>query len=355
MPRTHQGPRAKHWCFTINNYDENDAVMDPSISYMIVGYEVSASGTPHLQGYVCFNRRMRLSAVKRLFPRSHLEVMYSTVAKAIAYCKKDGKWSEWGTKPVTQAEVIKTKWVKAYDHAMLGQFDQIPRDMLTRYYHSYKRIFQDNPLKHGNVEKDNYWIVAPSQYGKSTYARKEWPDYFDKGPNKWWVGYRGEQSIICDDFGPEQCKYLGWYLKRWSDEFPFPIETKGGGRNIRPKHIIITSQYTIAECFEFDDLLREAIENRFKVVNLIRWDERRDLLAMLNEDDEVLEPEQEHSQHSQRQRVVERAHQTLAGFRFRPREHLMIGDDDEVIGDTFTATTPPTPDLDTPEVINLDE
>ncbi len=173
---------------------------------------------------------------------------------------------------------MQRRWDDAYMNAAQGNFDAIPKDMLIKFYAAFKRIAQDNPIIPDDLDhKDNYWIVAPTGFGKSTYAREKWPDFYDKAPNKWFVGYKSQESVLCDDFGPDQCKFLHWYMKRWADNFAFPMETKGGGKMIRPKHIIVTSQYSIEECFE-DQLVADAIKNRFNVVQLSSWQQRaRDL------------------------------------------------------------------------------
>ncbi len=285
MPRTtNDREKSKHWCFTINNPREGYAIYDPHImQYMILGQERGLrTGTPHYQGYVCFDIRKRLAGVKKVFPHAHLERMRGTVEQAVEYCKKEGNYREHGVKPKCANTMLQEKWDQAYYNARLGHFDAIPKGMLIRNYHALKRVEQDNPIRPNTLPtRDNVWIVAPSGYGKSTYARRHYPDFYDKAPNKWFVGYKGEETVLCDDFGPKQCEYLGWYIKRWADVFPFPMETKGGGKLIRPKHIIVTSQYTIGECF-FDILTREAIENRFTVLELRKWQER-DLIT-----DEVL-------------------------------------------------------------------
>ncbi len=295
MPRVRTS-YAKHWCFTINHARMDQIIFTEDLKYVIVGAEQApTTGTYHLQGYVCFKNRIRLTGAKAHFPRAHLEIMRGTIAQAIAYCKKDGDWKEWGVIPSSAAAKVHKIWNLAYQKAIDGKIDEIPKCMLVRYYQAFKRMEQDNPKKPARLAvRQNIWIHAPSGYGKSTYAREEYPDFYDKAPNKWFVGYRNETTILCDDFGPEQCKYLGWYIKRWADLFPFPMETKGGGKMIRPERVVVTSQYSIAECFDYDELVCEAINNRFTVLNLLHWRERREIAILITDD--VLEPAT-HSDH----------------------------------------------------------
>ncbi len=273
-------PYVKHWCFTINNPQNNDINWNPKImSYLIVGREVGRLHTPHLQCYVAYKNKYRLTQPKKDFPRAHIEDCQGTPEENWNYCMKDGDFDEYGVRPQTGAQVTKQLWKETYDLAKLGRFNEIKPGFCIRYYHNLKSIFRDNPIEVEDLlHKDNYWIVAPSGYGKSTYARERWGPkarIYDKTPNKWWTGYRGQPNILCDDFGPGQCQFLAWYMKRWMDHFAFGIENKGGGvYAIRPHRFIITSQYTIEECFAEDPLIADAIKNRCTVIELERYQVR---------------------------------------------------------------------------------
>ncbi len=285
---------AKHWVFTINNPTEEDAVDPDDFEYIIAANEVGEQGTKHIQGYCVFKTRKRLSGAKKLFPRAHLEIVQGTPKEASDYCKKGeqskDEWSrlgtkgpnyglhsdfvEWGTLPLTGGQSNKRRWERAFNSAKSGDFDSIPKDMLCRYYASFKRIRQDNPIKPDDLRSHhNVWITGKTGVGKSRYAREHYPDYFDKAPNKWFIGYKDQENILLDDLEPDQCKYLSWYLKRWADLYSFPMESKGGGMQIRPMRVVVTSQYTIQECF-YDVKVQNALLRRFKVVNLSHWKQR---------------------------------------------------------------------------------
>lgn len=98
------GPRAKRWCFTLNNYTPEDltrlSVDPPSepIEYIVFGKEVGASGTPHLQGTVVFKDRKRLSQVIRVIGQAHCTITRH-LDQSIEYCKKDGDVFEAGVRP----------------------------------------------------------------------------------------------------------------------------------------------------------------------------------------------------------------------------------------------------------------
>ncbi len=269
--------KSRHWCFTINNPTDKDMPDLAKVTYMVIGREVGDTGVNHLQGYVVFNNRLRLTQAKKVLPRAHLEMKRGTVAQAADYCKKDGDFAEYGKLPengLITKEINLSKWSDAIALARSGNLNDITPDYLTRYYHAFKRMEQDNPIKPPPLkEKCNEWIIAPSGFGKSTYARGKYPIYFDKAPNKWYIGFKDEVALLLDDYGPNEFQYLTWYIKRWADNFAYPMETKGGGKNIRPMNVVVTSQYTIEECFE-DPLVVEAIKNRFHVTNLPHWRDR---------------------------------------------------------------------------------
>lgn len=96
--------RAKFWVFTLNNYTEeevtfiNNLVTNvPEVTYVSYGREVGESGTPHLQGHLELNKRLRFQQLKNLlFARIHLEVRKGTFEQAQEYVEKDGEVSTFG-------------------------------------------------------------------------------------------------------------------------------------------------------------------------------------------------------------------------------------------------------------------
>lgn len=71
---------------------------------------------------------------------------------------------------------------------------------------------------------------------------------------------------MLDDFGKDH-KILGDHLKRWADHYPFTAEVKGGACTLRPKSIIVTSNYHPNEIFE-DISMAEAVVRRFNIVSV---------------------------------------------------------------------------------------
>ena len=139
---------SRSWCYTVNNFTEEDrdGLRALTCAYNVFGYERGDEGTPHLQGYIHFKDCKTLSAVKKVMPRAHLEPRKGTVDQAVEYCKKEGDFEEFGIKPMSQTEkgaANKRRYEEALQMAKEGRFDDIPGDLLTRHYTTYKKIRAD--------------------------------------------------------------------------------------------------------------------------------------------------------------------------------------------------------------------
>jgi len=240
---------SRAWCYTINNFTEEDrdGLRALTCAYNIFGYERGDEGTPHLQGYVQFAQAKTLTAVKKVMPRAHLEPRKGTVDQAVEYCKKEGDFEEIGIKPMSQKEkgaANKRRHEEAFEAAKEGRFEDIPGDLRTRFYSTYKKIRADYLPKPQTLDTlDNEWRYGPTGTGKSRTAHEAYPDaYIKKANTKWWDGYIDQEIVIIDDFDKYHVQ-LGYELKIWLDHYPFLAENKGGSTMIRPKKIIITSNY----------------------------------------------------------------------------------------------------------------
>jgi len=270
---------AKHWVFTINNpggdYVDLQGVDD--WCYMIIGNEVGEEGTPHLQGYVCFNKKYRFNAVKRMMPRAHLEVMRGTPDQAASYCEKDGDYFEAGERPKSQGASGGKATQQKYRDTIalakkrdLNQIEEIAPDLYLRHYGTLKRIGMDNPPQVSDIDKlEHEWIWGAPGVGKSRIARQENPGFYLKSHNKWWMGYKSEDVVLIDDLDHDTAKWIGQMLKNWVDHYPFQAETKGDGMVIRPQKIVVTSNYSIEELWQ-ETNLQQAIKRRFKVRHIVQ-------------------------------------------------------------------------------------
>jgi len=135
--------RSRKWCFTLNNFsvDEHSAVKAIPCRFLIFGVEEGDSGTPHLQGYIEFSKPQRLSAVKRLLPRAHLEIARGTVQENIDYCSKGGDVFRSGAPANESGQQEILRWDAARESARTGDFDAIPSDIYIRYRAALHQIW----------------------------------------------------------------------------------------------------------------------------------------------------------------------------------------------------------------------
>ncbi len=68
-----KGTRNDMWVYTLNNYTEEEEaqmralhMINKQVKYHVFGKEVAATGTPHLQGFVCFTNRKQFSTMKNI-------------------------------------------------------------------------------------------------------------------------------------------------------------------------------------------------------------------------------------------------------------------------------------------------
>lgn len=259
--------RSRNFCFTHNNYANTDLQDNLACKYICYGREVGESGTPHLQGFVCFHTMKSLKQVIAMLPGCHIEVAKGNVAQNIAYCSKGGLFTERGQRPQTQQETgmhEKERWRVARQAAIAGNFEEIPDDIYIRCYTTLKKIHADHAPKPETLEGDmeHEWICGPAGCGKSSTARNENPGYFTKDLTKWWDNYAGEEVVIIDDVDKYDVQFAR-LLKLWSDRYSFQAESKGKTMLIRPRKIVVTSQYTIEEIWQ-DEQTRAALNRRFK-------------------------------------------------------------------------------------------
>lgn len=259
--------------FTVNNWTEEQKaaiLAEPKFSYVIVGEELApTTGTPHLQGYAELFKKSQYGPFAKKYHMTCLKCDASA-AHNIEYCKKDGIFEERGKLkegPEAGGKAEQQRWEDARIAAKEGRLDDLPADIYFRYYRTAKEIAKDHMADVPDVEIDNYWFYGPPGVGKSRKAREmAGTDFYPKLYNKWWDGYQGQQWVILDDYELDG-KMLGHHMKLWADRYAFNAETKGGMLRIRPKHIIVTSNYAPEAIFEDSELL-EAIKRRFKITKM---------------------------------------------------------------------------------------
>nr|QKI29034.1 Rep [Lactuca sativa CRESS virus] len=275
---------AKHWCFTLNNYtdEQYEEIINLDVSYLVVGKEVGEQGTPHLQGFLTLHKKGRvLKMLKKSKP--HWEVARGTPAQNRTYCTKENDYYEKGDLPAAQNErggdAEKKRWDDARKAAEEGKFDEIPSDIYIRQYNNLHRIHQDAmPPPQSRDTLANFWIYGATGTGKSRSVREYYGEanIYPKALNKWWDGYKNQLVVLIEEVSPRDKDWLGEKLKVWADHYPFVAEHKGRSVMIRPAIIVITSNYTIEECFPDEQVLLP-LQRRFKTHHFISYNKLTNL------------------------------------------------------------------------------
>ncbi len=84
------------WCFTFNNYTNQEFLYVKrwaikNCNKYIIGKEVGADGTPHLQGQFNLKKKRRLTAMKKISPKIHWEPTRNEET-SFTYCMKEGQY-----------------------------------------------------------------------------------------------------------------------------------------------------------------------------------------------------------------------------------------------------------------------
>lgn len=258
--------RFRNIVFTLNNYseDEYNSILNNTLwSWVIIGKEMGESGTAHLQGYGVLSKQMSNGPIKtNINNRMHYEARRGSHQQAKEYCKKDGQWEEKGVEPKQgertdikkAAECIRSEGVKRCAEEYPVEFIKYNRGLIL-----YESLFIE-PYNHDSVRGE--WFVGPPGTGKSRDARARDVNAYIKAQNKWWDGYKGEETVILDDLDTGA---LGHYLKIWADRYSCTGEVKGGTVQLRHKVFIVTSNYTIEQLWPDSVEMQEAITRRFNV------------------------------------------------------------------------------------------
>lgn len=267
--------RSRNWVFTINNYSEEDELWcygmttESEFKYICVGKELGESNTPHLQGVICWTTMKSLGQMRDLHERAHWEQMRGTIQQAAEYCQKDGDFFEHGDVK-TKEQIGKdeqARWASAILAVQEGRISDVPADILGRHLKSLEyavaRLRPEPQTLDGAFLHE--WFYGEPGTKKSLWARfPNEGNYYIKDPKeRWWDSYKDQDIVVIEDVDIYM-KSMAGDLKLWLDRYPFQAPIKNGYKVIRPKKIIITSNYHPNEIWE-DEMTRKAIARRVNI------------------------------------------------------------------------------------------
>ena len=345
--------QSKNYAFTWNNYQETqdwstiiETFARNNCEFVCYAEEKApTTGIQHLQGYISLKGKKRLSTLKNMLNKEiHFERARKCKLANYRYCTKEGKaWVydsmtnycgiiDKSEQPnlIKKHNIQKRTLTERLNHcinlAKSGKMEEI----LTTYpdiYLKYKdkldairldttkveRMYLNN--EYGNFFKCHFlWLWGPTGTGKSYFCNilvmllsafmQAWAKTFNieqqplkvyyKNKNKYWDRYNNEEIVIVEEASPETMKLSAHYYKQWIDEYPFNPEIKGATINyIRPKFFIITSNYSLRQCFtdpitgsikmeDYEPLSRRLCEYHLTKKENPNWPNYNDLTIYLN-------------------------------------------------------------------------
>jgi len=225
---------------------------DIGVTYAVFQLEEGKSGTPHYQGYVAFQKKKRLTAIEHLLRGAgHWEISRGSPTQNREYCTKDdgriGDFSEIGTLPAGQGarsdlvglhSALKDGLTQAdYANEYFSKFIQYPNLVQNYVVSTIKPRDASKPIS-------SWLLIGPAGTGKSRLAREIGRRIgdgilFRHSLGKWFDGYRGERTLLLDDFCGSTLSFT--QFKCLLDRYPFRVELKGTSCEMAATNFIITS------------------------------------------------------------------------------------------------------------------
>ena len=147
---------------------------------------------------------------------------------------------------------------------------------------------QDPPKDQGLEHEKHLWIHGNSGSGKTSVVEYLYPGHFRKRSDKDWLGWdetwAPHKVVHLNDFDMQAMKSLGiQHLKELCDPQGFNADVKyAGGKIINPRLVVVTSQFTIPECFPIGiigvEQQKSALFRRFKQVHIKNYLAENNLL-----------------------------------------------------------------------------
>jgi hypothetical protein len=296
--------RYKVWCFTINNYTEEDVEKmrglgsNPGTKYLVFGRECGESGTKHLQGYVSLCSGRRFDCVKGMLgDRAHIERAKGSAGQNRTYCTKDGDFEEFGQVPKSPGRGGR----EAAEQRVMETLDRIRAEGTAAAVAADPFLFvRHQRLEHvalllsdkgrRSTKPAVFWLHGRTGVGKTRFVLEQFPSaYVKMNGNKWWDGYTQDDVVVLDDFRELDMPFN--MLLRLLDRYPMMVEKKGGVVNFNSRIIFVTCCEPPEQLYQGTDecieQLTRRIDKTIAFPNAISWSEMRQGTAAEESDDEL--------------------------------------------------------------------
>lgn len=236
---------SRHYCFTSWEKPKTD---HPGVRYMIIGEEKApTTGKTHWQGYAELYKPQRITGFKKMCEQKdmHVEIRKGTREQARDYCKKEGRWEEYG------------KWIKGQGHR--SDLEAVAKSLVNGEK-TLENVMEEEPVlycKYRNGLKDlsglglkkstkNFREVevivmsGPTGCGKTRSAVAMSEDYYkiEGEALQWFDGYAGEECLVIDEYNNDVgiTKMLNLL-----DGYQLRLATKGSFTYAKWTKVVITT------------------------------------------------------------------------------------------------------------------
>lgn len=268
---------SKAYTFTRNNYTDEEVAKfseftDSKLTHLYVAKEVAPkTGTPHLQGYVCFSSNITIKKLhKKSFIFKHCALLESagSPAQNRNYCFKGEQpkeeWEEqgvdgpnYGLNVQKVADINLSKQggrtdLKEFKDAVLSGATQmylvenyfVEMQKYGRFYEKLRKIYlklreypPGQPSRKREVKVEIHW-GAPGA-GKSHVGHVCGAISLDLASKGWFDGYDDEATVILEEF--DWTKFDIDFFKKLIDCYPVQLNIKGTSGYANWTRVIITS------------------------------------------------------------------------------------------------------------------
>jgi hypothetical protein len=244
---------AKRWCFTFNNYTDEDILdvksvfKDKNVQY-IVGHEIGENGTPHLQGYIESSKQIRPIEYFKLSKKIHWEKCKGDRKANITYCSKDENC--FGTfKPVVKIKTINPIDFYPWQKNIVDLIENDPDDRsIYWYWESKGKVGKSAICKYLCVHHNA--ILLSGKAADMKYAIQQYIEINGTGPN-----------IILIDIPRDSLRFLSYTgIEEIKNGCFFSGKYEGGMVLMNAPHII---------CFANQKpLIKKMSADRWNIINL---------------------------------------------------------------------------------------
>ncbi|QIK03928.1 replication-associated protein [Northern red-backed vole stool-associated circular virus 11] len=247
---------AKCWCGTLQLDDitfDGQLYLQNLLDSKIITYgvgQVEQGSHIHFQFYIQMEKRHILTWLKsHVDAHAHWETARGSPSQNRDYCTKEdtrvsGPWEVGQPTGQGRRTDLESAAQMIDDGATMKEVAQFFPAMYVRYHRglkAYDSIIHSGEPRDLIDEGPEVWVFwGDTGTGKSYRAYTTWPDAYRKTTSdKWWDGYKGQETVIFDDFKGSSMRLHDFQLV--IDRYPHDVEVKGGFVPLSAKRYVFTS------------------------------------------------------------------------------------------------------------------